>query len=133
MTDNRSEEAMLERDIERTQDEMGETVQKLEESLNPREVARSVIGDQNSDLAREVLEVVRQNPIPAAMIAVGAIWLLATARTPSGRRLTDRLWSGSSSPNLRPRSEEPAPIGPPLGTDPSLDRRPSGSSVGGPF
>jgi Protein of unknown function (DUF3618) len=135
MTDNRSEEAMIERDIEHTQDEMGETVQKLEDSLTPKEMARSVIGDDGTDFAREALEIVRQNPIPAAMIAVGAIWLLATARTPGMRRMTDRL-SGSRSSNLRPRSAEPAPIGPPPGTDPELDRRPGeafGSTAGGPF
>lgn len=124
MTDTRSEEALIERDIERTQDQMGETVQKLEESLTPKEMARSVIGDDGTDFAKEALELIRQNPIPAAMVAVGAIWLLATARTPGMRRMTDRLWSRSDSSGLRPRSEEPAPIGPSPATDPSLDRRP---------
>ena len=77
-TDTRTDEATIERDIERTQDEMGETVQKLEDSLNPREIARSVMGDDNADIAREALQVARQNPIPVAMIAVGAVWLLAS-------------------------------------------------------
>jgi len=132
MTDARSDEAMIEREIERTQDQMGETVQKLEDSLNPRHVARSLLGDQNTDLAKEALEVVRQNPIPVALMAVGAIWLLATSsRSPAVRRLTDQFRSGSSgaggrSPTgLRPRSEEPAPIGPPPATDPTLDRMPT--------
>lgn len=125
MTDNRSDEAMIEADIERTQDQMGETVQKLEDSLTPKEMARSVMGDEGTDFAKEALEIVRQNPIPAALIAVGAIWLLATARTPGIRRLTDRLWSGSSSTSgLRPRSAEPAPIGPPPPVGEELDRRP---------
>lgn len=127
MTDTRSEEALIERDIERTQDQMGETVQKLEESLTPKEMARSVMGDDGTDFAKEALELVRQNPIPAAMVAVGTIWLLATARTPGMRRMTDRLWSRSDSSGLRPRSEEPAPIGPSPANDPSLDRRPLGA------
>ena len=55
-TDTRTEEAAIERDIERTQDEMGETVQKLEDSLNPREIARSVMGDYNADLAKQAWE-----------------------------------------------------------------------------
>ena len=131
-TDTRSEEAMIERDIERTQDQMGETVQKLEDSLNPREMARSLMGDDNTDLAKDALDVARQNPIPVAMIAVGAIWLLASSsKSPAVRRLTDQFRSKSSSGSgpdeldangLRPRSAEPAPIGPPPATDPRYDR-----------
>jgi hypothetical protein len=124
MTDTRSEEAMIERDIEQTQDEMGETVQKLEDKLTPREMARSMIGEENTDFAREAVQLARQNPVPVAMIAVGAIWLLATAKTPGMRRMTDRLWGGSDSsePRLRPRSEEPAPIGPPPPVGEGFDR-----------
>jgi hypothetical protein len=123
MTDTRSDEAMIEADIERTQDQMGKTVQKLEDSLTPKEMARSVMGDDGTDFAKEALEIVRQNPIPAAMMAVGAIWLLATARTPGMKRMTDRLWSRSTSSDLRPRSAEPAPIGPPPPAGEELDRR----------
>jgi hypothetical protein len=93
-----------------------------------------LMGDENTDLVKDALDLARQNPIPVAMIAVGAIWLLASSsRSPAVRRLTDqfRSKSGSSSnsgdldPNgLRPRSAEPAPIGPPPATDPSLDRMP---------
>ena len=130
MTGTHADEAAIERDIERTQDRMGETVQKLEDSLNAREIARSVMGDDNKDLAKDALDLVRQNPIPAAMIAVGAIWLLATSsNSPAVRRLKEQFRSSSRSGDrdangLRPRLDEPAPIGPPLGTDPRLDRMP---------
>jgi hypothetical protein len=123
-TKSRTEEEMIERDIERTQDEMGATVQKLEGSLNPKDVARSVVGDEGVDFAKEAVELARQNPVPVAMIAVGAIWLLATARTPGMQRITDKLWSRRKSSGLRPRSAEPAPIGPPPTTRGDLDRRP---------
>ena len=130
MTATRSDEALIERDIERTQDEMGETVQKLEDSLNPREIARSVMGDDNADIAREALQIARQNPIPVALIAVGAVWLLATSNSPAIRQLRDRFRSGRTSGSrasagLRPRSAEPAPIGPPPASDPTFDRMPS--------
>ena len=130
--DTRQDEESIERDIERTQDQMGETVQKLEDSLNPREIARSVMGDDNADLAKDALEIARQNPIPVAMIAVGAIWLLATSKSPAVSRLKDRFRSSKGSDDLdsnglRPRSAEPAPIGPPPETDPNFDRRPAGS------
>ena len=131
-TDTRTEEAVIERDIERTQDEMGETVQKLEDSLNPREIARSVMGDENADLAKEAWQVARQNPIPVAMIAVGAAWLLATSNSPVIRDLRDRFKpgrtsGGRASAGLRRRSEEPAPIGPSPTTDRTRDRMPAES------
>jgi hypothetical protein len=125
-TDNRPDEAAIERDVRRTQNEMGETVQKLEEKLNPRDMTRSVLGDDGADVAKEAMDVTRQNPIPVALIAVGVIWLLATSRSPMIRRLTGRITEKGRSggdPGLRPRSAEPAPIGPPPATGASFDRR----------
>jgi hypothetical protein len=124
MTDTRSDPAMIEEDIERTQDAMGETVQELEERLNPREMARSVMGDDSREIVREMVDLARQNPIPVAMIAFGAVWLIATARTPGMRRMKDRIFgaNGSNEPRLRPRSEEPAPIGPTPPVGEELDR-----------
>ena len=124
-TSSRGDEALIERDIERTQDKMGETVQKLEEKMSPREIARSVVGEDGREIGREIIDLTRQHPIPVAMIAVGSIWLLATARTPGMQRLTDRIWSREKSdfPDLRSRSEEPAPIGPSPPAGERLDRR----------
>lgn len=125
-TGKRRDEAAIERDVRRTQDQMGETVNKLEEKMNPRDITRSAIGDEGADVAEEALEITRQNPIPVALMAVGLIWLLATSRSPAIRRITDRI-SGrrpeATRPGrgLRPRSAEPAPIGPP---------RPSGKTQG---
>ena len=128
MTDTRRDEEAIERDIRRTQDEMGETVDKLEEKLNPREIAREALGDEGTDVAKEALEVTRQNPIPVALIAVGLIWILATSRSPAINRLTDRI-TGRQRPgdrgrsDLRPRSAEPAPIGPTPPSGDAFDRR----------
>lgn len=124
MTDNitrdRSDEAAIEKDVRRTQDAMGDTVQKLEEKMNPREIAHEVVGDEGTDVAREALEVTRQNPIPVAMIAVGLIWILATSRSPMITRLTERFTGRQrGGMDLRPRSAEPAPIGPSPGGDTS--------------
>ena len=132
MTEKRTDEAAIERDVRRTQDEMGETVDKLEEKLNPREISREVMGDDGADAAKEALEVTRQNPIPVALIAIGLIWLLATTRSPTINRLTERFTgkrgrSDREFSDLRPRSAEPAPIGPPPSTGDDFDRRPTGS------
>ena len=92
MTDNRTADPdFIEDDIRRTQDRIGDTIDKLEEQLSPPRLAKSLLGDDNSDIAREALEITRQNPIPVALIAIGVIWLVATARTRNGSRLADLL------------------------------------------
>lgn len=129
MTDNRTDSPeMLERDIERTQDRMGDTVDRIEEKLTPREVTRAALGDDGQELVREALRMTRENPVPVAMIAVGAIWLLATSGSPlikrMGNRLSRTVTGGDTDLNgLRPRSEEPAPIGPPPARGEAYDRR----------
>lgn len=128
MTGNRSDEALIERDIDQTQDEMGDTVRKLEDKLNPRDMAASVIGEDGMDTARQAFDVAKRNPMPAALIAIGAVWLFATSDAPIIRDLRNRLTgrrgsSSSSGSRLIPRSEEPAPIGPPPPAGETYDRR----------
>jgi hypothetical protein len=138
MTDtaNRTEPDKIERDVRRTQDEIGRTVDKLEEKLTPREISRSVIGDDGTQMAEEALEVTRTNPIPVALIAIGIIWLIATSRSGAMRRVADRIAgkgpdrrddqfmgrSEARGSGLRPRVAEPAPIGPPPPAGEGFDR-----------
>ncbi len=115
--------AAIEQDVRRTQDQMGATIEQLQDKMNPREIARSVFGDDANGMIREVLDIVRQNPVPAAMVAIGTIWLFATS-TRARNFVTDQLRSGgAASPKLRPRSSEPAPIGPPPAVGENFDRR----------
>jgi hypothetical protein len=101
MTDNERNDAdLIERDIRETQDQIGETIDKLEEQLRPQEIARSLVGEDGSEAAKEVLEITRRNPVPVALIAIGVIWLLATARTRDGRSLVDRF-VGETGPKKR--------------------------------
>ena len=127
--DINDEEALIERDVVRTQDEMGETVREIEDRLNPRDVAQSFIGEDGMETAKEALEVARRNPLPVALIAIGAVWLFATSDAPLIRemreRLTGRGQAGRRS-GLRPRSVEPASIGPPPASGEAFDRRTAG-------
>ena len=124
MSDDRTTEAAaIEQDVVQTQDEIGETIQKLEDQLTPKGIARSVMGERGTDNARELFDIVKQNPVPVGLIAIGTIWLLATARSPMIDRLKRSVTSRSGEFNLRPRSEEPAPIGPPPETGLEYDRR----------
>ena len=98
MSDNPTDSPdMIERDIERTQDRMGDTVDRIEEKLTPKEVTRAALGDDGQELVREALRMTRENPVPVAMIAVGAIWLLATSGSPLIKRAGNRLSRRSRS------------------------------------
>jgi hypothetical protein len=120
--------ATLERDIDRTQDRIGDTVDKIEEKLNPSEITRSVLGEDGQERVRNGLRIARENPLPVALIAIGALWLFATSDTPMIRRARERFTGGRTSDGrdrhgLIPRSEEPAPIGPPPPRGEKYDRR----------
>ena len=128
-SDTRPHPEAIERDVRRTQDEIGRTVDKLEDKMNPRDISRSVLGDDGSKAAREALEVTRQNPVPVALIAIGLIWLVSTSRSPIIRRFTERFSGKGGSDtssgefDLRSRSQEPAPIGPSAANTDAYDRR----------
>ena len=115
--------ATIEREVEKTQDAIGDTVEKIEEKLTPREVTRSLFGDSGSEIVDDLLDIARSNPIPVAMIAGGLIWLLASSDAHSIKRLRQWVTGSDEDDGLIPRSEEPAPIGPPPETGKEYDRR----------
>ena len=115
----------LERDIIETQDEIGETVEELEGALSPSALGRDLLGEDGMETAKEAFEVAKRNPLPVALIAVGAVWLFAKSDAPMIRELRQRLLGGARSlrpSGLRPRSAEPAPIGPPPPAGEEYDR-----------
>lgn len=120
--DTHTDAAGIEDDVRRTQDEIGETVGKLEEQLNPRGILDSFMGQDTAANAREVWGVARENPVPVALIAVGAVWLLATSETPTIRDIRERLIAkfGGSSGSAGGR---PGTSGPPPETGGQFDRR----------
>ena len=118
--------AKIENEVRHTQDDIGDTVEKLEEKLSdPEEVSRSVIGDERTDVAKEAIELTRTNPSPVALIAIGLVWLVASTNSRAFGRLADRFTGkrSGSDEGLRPRSAEPAPIGPPPPKGEAFDRR----------
>ena len=94
MEDSRSSIDAIRSDIKQTRNRMGETVEALGAQLNPSRIKERVgesiheatIGkvqemannakDQVAKTGRGVASVVRENPIPAALIAGGLGWLL---------------------------------------------------------
>lgn len=121
--------ATIARDVERTQDDMGATIDRIEERLSPRGIAQSLLSDENADTARGAWEVIRESPLPVALMVGGAAWLVATSRAPMIARLRDELKSrfngaaAASRTAMRSDGEESAQIGPPLSTGEAYDRK----------
>ena len=89
-------------EIHETRERMGETIEEIGERLNPNRLKAQVkegihdatIGrvqnaarntvDKVSDAPRSIVNVMRENPIPAAMIGIGLGWLLFNRRERNG-------------------------------------------------
>ena len=94
----------LRADIATTRLELGHTIDAIQERLSPQRIKQEAkdsvreatigrvkqmaknVGDKASDKGRGILEVMRDNPVPLAMIGLGAGWLLMKSR----RRRDDR-------------------------------------------
>jgi hypothetical protein len=101
-------------DIERTRAEMSETIDAIQERLSPAnikdqvveqvreqvEVAKDTVreatigkvenmmqsaGNTVSDARRSVVDAVKQNPIPAALVGIGIGWMIVSGRRSSSR------------------------------------------------
>ncbi|MCB0070282.1 MAG: DUF3618 domain-containing protein [Caldilineaceae bacterium] len=93
--------AEIRRDIEATRNNMGETVDAIQDRLDPRHLrdeAQATIRDTLSDgadtvieyvetyrgeLTSSVVDAVKRNPIPSLMVGVGVGWLLLDALSSS--------------------------------------------------
>jgi hypothetical protein len=72
-------------EVEQTRAEMGETIDSLQEKLEPRKLK-----EQATTVARgtasEILEAIRNNPTPVALGALALVGLLVLARGLPGQR-----------------------------------------------
>jgi hypothetical protein len=121
-TDERARELRVE--IAETRGEMSETIEAIQERLTPsnivanaKESVRNVTTEKVKQMANTAenaaervmhnsfMDTVRENPVPAAMIGIGAAWLLMKGRSDSGneyyyddagyRTAYDRMGTGS--------------------------------------
>ena len=95
--------AAIRADIRDTRERLGETLEQIGERLNPQRLTQQVqhtirdatIGrvehmarhaaDRVTETSNSVVDTIRENPIPAAMIGVGLGWLLLNRRRPEPR------------------------------------------------
>ena len=107
--------ARLRADIEQTRAAMGDTLNAIQERLSPErlkaqakesireatigrveKMARKA-GDKAGNTGRDLLDVARDNPVPLALIGIGAGWLLYNSRKRSARADYDRTAIGYES------------------------------------
>lgn len=68
-------------DIERTRAELDRTVDALQQRLSPQQLvhgAFEALRENAGDSTRRIVNVVKSNPIPIALIGAGLVWLLAS-------------------------------------------------------
>lgn len=87
--DNTQSADAIERDIERTQNSISDTVEELQERFSPRALMNSVLGD-NGDGSDQLVHAAKTNPLGVALIGAGAL-MLASGR--DGGSLTSGLSS----------------------------------------
>lgn len=84
--DNRSPEE-IESDIERTRADFSSTIEAIQQKLTPSELKNQAVDYALSTTPGAVsvglVNMVRENPIPVAMIGIGFAWLLAASRQPT--------------------------------------------------
>lgn len=76
MTDSNPNADVIEKDIVRTQNDISDTVNELQEKLQPKQLLRQVVGDPQQ-VPTQLFDAVKRNPVAAGLIAVGALWLLS--------------------------------------------------------
>lgn len=89
MTDqikNPSPEA-IESNIERTRADMSSTIEAIQNKLTPKELANQAVdyalNTRPGAIGANIVNTVRENPVPVAMIGIGIAWLMrATRQTP---------------------------------------------------
>src|SRR5918992_5511475 len=100
--DGPPETTIIRAEIRETRERMGETIEEIGERLNPNrlkaqvkeDIREATIGrvenaarntvERVSEAPRSIANVMRENPIPAAMIGIGLGWLLFNRRERNG-------------------------------------------------
>ena len=96
----------IRQEIEQTRDEMSETIDAIQEKLRPRNIvaqATSSVKSAATERVRDMREIAttaggaagdtaRQNPVPLALMGIGAAWLLMnrSSGSSSGRSMNQR-------------------------------------------
>ena len=111
-------------EIDRTRASLDRTVDALQQRLDPQLLIHRTFDsfrENAGDVASKLIGVIRRNPVPAALIVLGLVWLIAkpSARdhssSRSGRSLRLRRASHSRFGSRFGRTEVGCELGDPIG------------------
>lgn len=95
MTDHYEERTdALESDIRRTRERMGEDIEALGDKLSPSRIkdrAKETVKRKTREAGQSLIRSARENPIPAAMVAVGLTWLMRVRKKGNGEAFYDEF------------------------------------------
>ena len=86
MSENTIERDTIERDLQQTRARMDNRLTELQARLSPGQVLDDVMdyfrGSEGADFTRNLMDSVRNNPLPAALTGIGLTWLMASNPRP---------------------------------------------------
>ena len=104
MSDNTSDPASIERDLDQTRSRLGTHLSELQDRLSPGQVLDDLMGyfrgSEGAEFGRSLLANVRGNPMPAALTGIGLAWLMAS--NPRAAAPADAEASGQQFGKLGP-------------------------------
>lgn len=101
MAEDLSEADRIEQDLARTRERMDGRLDALQEKMSPTQLLNDAFsyfrGGQGADFASDLISRAKANPLPAALIGAGVVWLIASSsRTQTTHDLGQRLGQGSA-------------------------------------
>lgn len=86
MSESTADQDRIEGDLGRTRSRMDARLNELQERLSPGQVLDDLMryfrGSEGGDFARNLMDSVRSNPLPAALTGIGLTWLMASNPRP---------------------------------------------------
>jgi uncharacterized protein DUF3618 len=79
--------AELEREVRQSRAEVEDTLDAIQDRLSPGQLFDQVtqyLRDNGGEFARNFGQIVRQNPVPAALVGVGLVWMMLGSRGRDG-------------------------------------------------
>lgn len=90
MSDNFSDPDRIERELDSTRSRLGSHLSELQDRLSPGQVLDDLMGyfrgSEGGEFARNLVDSVRANPLPAAITGIGLAWLMTANPRPAPGR-----------------------------------------------
>jgi gas vesicle protein len=91
----------IERDIERTRSQMAGTLDEFQRQFSPGQLVDQALGyleEKSGQFGSNLVNTVKENPIPATLVGVGLAWLITAGRNQSWEGGEETRYSGTMPP-----------------------------------